>query len=807
MHTPFPVQFEIPKLNLGDITVPTPGSFNPPRVSTTIKESEQEALHAHKPALRPSSSLQPQPNRRTVPISSTQTTSSLVTTAAIAKSKAPPISTASPDLEPDPSPVGMESRLSTGLEPGRTSQPTVGDASTLVFPELSALMFSPPPADLGSLDSIPTPSIARLSAGFNITEAVFQDGSFSTSVGVTKETVSRKVLQSPSKVGSGERPQESGTEEGSSPGTQAVQTSQQQQQQQQQQQGVSLTTQVQERQPVTKLNAFQSHLPTNSQSTAESPRKEVYSPKTEAARQRLAQLQATLEATRFDAESFLAKMKRANVPNSPLRQASREHKEGGSSPAVSKSWEHSTHSTNSYQVVGSSQELGAGDSPHTLPVTLASSLPPFLSSKEESRRLTQSRTSESPSAPHQTVVSQQRSNSVGTQMLRNGQLERSSFAEKCQLTLQDTSKESHHESPLPPKTAQVSSQPTITDTRSPSHRVPIPEQQTQEERSLPHQATAYKDAPNTSTITTVASFSRHIHTSSLTSPEMPTKHTPLQKSLQQPGNIHSHEVYKTTMSSDVPTSLSDSILGGHFMTKMPLIPQNSSDPVLVASGRGSGSKGDSHVTEPCTRLETSSTSTRTETQVTTVQPATSKILLSSKHTLPSEPPPASTSPPLHIPSSPLHTGTTPFGRPIYTSPPSHTTHSPSPPSHTAHLTTHSPSPPSHTVQHPSGNRVGGRTRAPNTGSLQVPDSLCFSSVCCVGSFLSDQLLLTNSGDRWLQLSFEVSQLYTDGAEYTSEEQVTFSMPQRCFVSPHKTETVKVRTINELVHLSPCSLES
>ena len=853
IHTPFPVQFEIPKLNLGDITVPTPGSFNPPRVSTTIKESEQEALHAHKPALRLSSSLQPETNRRSVSISSTQTTSSLVTSAAIARTKGPPITTASPDLEPDPSPVGMESRLSTGLEPGRTSQswkPTVGDASTLVFPELSALMFSPPPADLGNLDSIPTPSIARLSAGFNMTEAVFQDGSFTTSVELTK------VLQSPSKAD--DLPQESGTEEGISPGTQTVQTSQeqqkqhqqkqhqqqnqkiqqqQQQQQQQQKQDVSLSTRAQESQPVTKLSMFQSHLPNTPPSTAGSPRKEAYSPKTEAARKRLAQLQATLEATRFDAESFLAKMKRANDPNSPLRQANREHKEGDSSPAVRKTWEHSTRSATSYQVVSSLQE-GAGGSPHTLPVTLASSLPPFLTSKEESRDLAPTQTSESPSKPHQTVVSQQRSNSVATQMLKDGQLERNSFAEKNQLFLQDTTKESHCESPLPPpppQTAHVSSQPTVTDTRSPSEQAPTLEQQTQEERSLPHQITAHKDAPNMSTVISVGSSSKH--TSSLTAPGMSTKHTPLQTSLQQPlqnslqqplqnsfqqplqtplqqplqtplqqpaakGSIHSHEVSVTTKSSDVPASLSDSILGGHFTTKVPLIPQNSSDPVLVPSERVNGSKGD---TEPnvtslsCARLETSSARTRTETQVSTVQPATS---LSSKHTLPSEPPPAITAPLLYVPSSPLHTSTAPSGRPIYTSPPSHTTHSSSsPPSYITHS---SSSPPSHTVQHLPGNRVGGRTRAPSTGSLRVPDSLCFSSVCCVGSFLSDQLLVTNSGDRWLQLSFEVSQLYTGGAEYTSEEHVTFSMPQRCFVSPHKTEAVKVYIYNQFISVSPYS---
>ena len=162
VHTPFPVQFEIPKLDLEDVTVSTPGSFNPLRVSTTVKLA---ASHTQKPILHTSTSLQPDVSKESLPkcvTSSGPSTSSVVTSTAVTTSKATPTITASLDLESGPSPAGTEPRLSTGLEPGRTSQswkPTGSSdttASTLIFPELSALTLSPPPAGLGSLDSMPT---------------------------------------------------------------------------------------------------------------------------------------------------------------------------------------------------------------------------------------------------------------------------------------------------------------------------------------------------------------------------------------------------------------------------------------------------------------------------------------------------------------------------------------------------------------------------------------------------------------------------------------------------------------------------
>ena len=48
--------------------------------------------------------------------------------------------------------------------------------------------------------------------------------------------------------------------------------------------------------------------------------------------------------------------------------------------------------------------------------------------------------------------------------------------------------------------------------------------------------------------------------------------------------------------------------------------------------------------------------------------------------------------------------------------------------------------------------------------LKVPDSLCLSQVCCVGVSVSDQLMVANLGERWLQMEFRLIHLYRDGTE-------------------------------------------
>jgi hypothetical protein len=51
--------------------------------------------------------------------------------------------------------------------------------------------------------------------------------------------------------------------------------------------------------------------------------------------------------------------------------------------------------------------------------------------------------------------------------------------------------------------------------------------------------------------------------------------------------------------------------------------------------------------------------------------------------------------------------------------------------------------------------------------LKVPDSLCLSQACCVGVSISDQLVIANLGERWLQLEFRLIHLYRDGTEVNS----------------------------------------
>lgn len=48
--------------------------------------------------------------------------------------------------------------------------------------------------------------------------------------------------------------------------------------------------------------------------------------------------------------------------------------------------------------------------------------------------------------------------------------------------------------------------------------------------------------------------------------------------------------------------------------------------------------------------------------------------------------------------------------------------------------------------------------------LKVPDSLCLSQACCVGVSVSDQLMIANLGERWLQMEFRLIHLYRDGTE-------------------------------------------
>ena len=55
--------------------------------------------------------------------------------------------------------------------------------------------------------------------------------------------------------------------------------------------------------------------------------------------------------------------------------------------------------------------------------------------------------------------------------------------------------------------------------------------------------------------------------------------------------------------------------------------------------------------------------------------------------------------------------------------------------------------------------------------------------------LHDELQISNLGDRWLQLSFELCELYCNGL--AEADTSSFSFPQRCFIGPRKTESIKI----------------
>ena len=82
--------------------------------------------------------------------------------------------------------------------------------------------------------------------------------------------------------------------------------------------------------------------------------------------------------------------------------------------------------------------------------------------------------------------------------------------------------------------------------------------------------------------------------------------------------------------------------------------------------------------------------------------------------------------------------------------------SPSTSSH-PHFITSTTSSPLRGVKPPASHTV-------NSSILQVPESLLFDQVCCVGVSVFNHFAITNLGERWLQLEFKITRLYRDGAE-------------------------------------------
>ena len=154
----------------------------------------------------------------------------------------------------------------------------------------------------------------------------------------------------------------------------------------------------------------------------------------------------------------------------------------------------------------------------------------------------------------------------------------------------------------------------------------------------------------------------------------------------------------------------------------------------------------------------------------------SSLVTSHAHTSTSSPPPLST---LTMSTSPSSQGHTPPSTASSTASPLSTPQPPTTISTASQLPTlHSAS--SNTTSHTSQPYqphliTKPLTKGPTPHSvklptttdptvLKVPDSLCFDQVCCVGVSISDQFTVANLGERWLQLEFRLVHLYRDGTE-------------------------------------------
>ncbi len=78
----------------------------------------------------------------------------------------------------------------------------------------------------------------------------------------------------------------------------------------------------------------------------------------------------------------------------------------------------------------------------------------------------------------------------------------------------------------------------------------------------------------------------------------------------------------------------------------------------------------------------------------------------------------------------------------------------------------------------------------------MADSHSFDEICCVGTSLAELVPIASLCERWLQLTFAVSQLRRNGVPVMAVgggEQRVFRFSERSFVSPNQSELVKVRS--------------
>ena len=797
VNTPLPTKIDIPKLDLSSLTLnatptahtSTSWKLNPPTLSAEFKPQPTTLTATHVPTVTGigSSPLLPATTALLVPASGSGTGS-----------------IPSPDMEFGQQQSGLDSGLSSGIEPRLASQywkPSCG-SSTLIFPELSATTLSPPPPEIDGLSSMPTPSLAHLSGGFNTTS---QDRTFLQSLlGTPPDTtaVPPFSLDSLSKSPGGSQPSPSitttptpvavltTTSAPQQPSIAHTQTSSQHlpklsssplkgvkmppttaagksETRHQLAPNTAVGTSVSTASPPKALRSTQS--PVSSSSTlptgaskersspqttshkqsgeksspgkARTPKKQrPLSPKSETAKKKLAELRATLESTQFDAAVYITSLK-----GSRADAAAEVSEVVAKGDPVSESVTTTPCPTPLHGVSSANREVFSPNTSQSATVVSQSTTVVSQGTTVISPVVSQGTTVVSQSSPKLTTVVSQSTPVVSqsTTMFSQG----TAVVSQSMGQSMDTSFSAASTSTTPSS--------SVLPQLSPSHQKPL----------LPSTT-----SPSPVIRTTQMSVYSRNQPSSVCSLDHTDSGTPQYK-----------ERKIKARKPDGPT-------GRPSETEKWKSSQH-------AAVRDIGVGTTPGLRQAQARSSTHSTAHRVEeTPLDTATPTTMQQQSPSKPLSPAQAPPQATISPSTSPQrhsllssqSPLISPSSSSSitsrqehshssHPIYTSPRllPHTSLSPPPPLRSQPLT----------------HRERRKTPEPN--ALKVPDSLCFKSPCCVGVTLSDQLQITNVGDRWLQVSFELSQLYCNGKPYQTTDNIAFSYPQRCFVSPRKTETIKV----------------
>ena len=790
VHTPFPMQYQVPKLDLSGLSKTVNSTPASTTVSTLTHSHSLSAVSIHQ---HTSSHPHTQPLLHTV-----------------SNIHSPPsAATPTSGMGTGHQQSGMDSGLS-GMEQRLASQylRSSSGTSTLMFPELSATYLSLPPSEQGST-SMPTPSLAHFTGGFNTTTS--GDVSFlesllgplppsssddissldtsskfhnrskhTTSVGETAEaelahtqSVSSQVSTttsthsssglavSPTTAASSKSPrapgivEKSGTQSSPSGATGSMTTPSGAMKTAQKDRDGAKTKRTHLSSPPasspTRLSQSPPSKPQSNLSSAPSltparaaveggvrgggrGKQRPLSPRTETARRKVSQLKVALDSTEFDASAFLSRLEEErslSVRNSPPSSVASTIS-ATQSGTRSQDLDLPTVSSGSGQLLGGQNSSTVVSESTTVAIgttTVVSQTPTIATTVVSQTAAVASKTTTLAGVP--TVVSHQTPTFAGI---------------STTVVSQPTTVVSQPTTVVNQPTTVVSS--TVTSGTPPTTTVATDIQYL---------------SPTKPSIDTLALQTSTADTSVSSSSDQSDSGTPV-----KPGERRSPErrIPRDHKRRAVLRDSGTPVKPGERRSPERRIPHDHKRGAVLRD-IGVGTTPGLHKTQP------RSSSSHKRLDESLVNSTHSRSPTDTSHTVTPHQTPISTLP--SAISSPKNTPSLSSSQPIYTSPRLHPHTSLSPP------------PQPHPQPRPSPTRERRKTPQPN--SLEVPDSLCFRSPCCVGVTLSDHLQITNLGDRWLQLSFELSELYCNGA--FDADHSTFSAPQRCFVSPRKTESIKV----------------